>query len=88
MLDLFLVAVVGGIYIVPLYTLLQANAESAQRSRIIATNNVMNALFMVISSAAAVILLSLGLSILQFFLLLAILNGLVAVYLVYMRRVL
>lgn len=85
-IDLFLVAVAGGIYIVPLYTLLQADADPKRRSQIIATNNLMNALFMVISSVAAVILLSLGLSILKFFLLLAVINGVVALYLVYIRH--
>ena len=84
--DLFMVAVAGGIYIVPLYTLLQSDADPQRRSQIIATNNIMNALFMVISSAAAVVLLSLGLSILKFFLLLAVINGVVSLYLVCKRH--
>ena len=85
-LDLFLVSVAGGIYIVPLYTLLQADADPNRRSQIIATNNVMNALFMVISSGLAVFLLAIGLSILKFFLLLAAINGIVALYLVCIRH--
>ena len=85
-LDLFLVSVAGGIYIVPLYTLLQSDADPQRRSQIIATNNIMNALFMVISSAAAVMLLSVGVSILQFFLLLAVVNSIVAIYLLRIRH--
>jgi acyl-[acyl-carrier-protein]-phospholipid O-acyltransferase/long-chain-fatty-acid--[acyl-carrier-protein] ligase len=85
-IDLFLVSIAGGIYIVPLYTLLQADADPQRRSQIIATNNIMNALFMVISSGAAVLLLSMGLSILKFFLVLAVINGIVALYLVRIRH--
>lgn len=84
-IDLFGVAVAGGIYIVPLYALLQSHADPAQRSQMIATNNVMNSFFMVVSSLIAAALLSVGLSILDFFLVLAIVNGAVAAYL-YMTR--
>jgi acyl-[acyl-carrier-protein]-phospholipid O-acyltransferase/long-chain-fatty-acid--[acyl-carrier-protein] ligase len=85
-IDLFGVAVAGGIYIVPLYALLQSQADPMRRSQIIATNNVMNAFFMVVSSLIAAALLSMGLSILDFFLLLAIANGVVAGYLFIIRR--
>lgn len=85
-IDLFGVAVAGGIYIVPLYALLQSQAAPARRSQIIATNNVMNAFFMVVSSLIAAALLSMGLSILDFFLLLAIANGVVAAYLCIIRK--
>jgi hypothetical protein len=85
-IDLFGVAVAGGIYIVPLYALLQSQADPARRSQIIATNNVMNAFFMVVSSLIAAALLSMGLSILNFFMLLAIANSAVAAYLYITRR--
>jgi acyl-[acyl-carrier-protein]-phospholipid O-acyltransferase/long-chain-fatty-acid--[acyl-carrier-protein] ligase len=48
--DLLGIAIATGIYTVPLYAILQTRAEEAQRSRIIAANNIMNALFMVRSS--------------------------------------
>jgi 1-acyl-sn-glycerol-3-phosphate acyltransferase len=48
--DLFFIAVSGGVFTVPLYTLIQQRSGSAQRSRIIGANNIMNALFMVIGS--------------------------------------
>lgn len=85
-IDLFGVAVAGGIYIVPLYALLQSHADPMRRSQIIATNNVMNAFFMVVSSLIAAALLSMGLSILDFFLLLSIANGAVAAYLCIIRK--
>lgn len=80
--DLFAVAIAGGIYIVPLYAMLQADADTHSRSQLIAANNVMNALFMVIASALAALLLTAGLSILSFFTLLAIMNGVITIYLI------
>lgn len=47
---LFLFAVFGGVYIVPLVSLLQTMAPAACRARIIAANNIVNALFMVVGS--------------------------------------
>ncbi len=85
-IDLFGVAAAGGIYIVPLYALLQTHAAPAHRSQTIATNNIMNAFFMVISSIAAAGLLSTGVSILNFFVLLAIINGAVSIYLFVIRK--
>ena len=45
--DLTLIGVFGGFYIVPLYALIQSRSEPHHRSRIIAGNNILNALFMV-----------------------------------------
>ena len=45
--DLMLIGLFGGFYIVPLYALIQERSEPAYRSRIIAANNILNALFMV-----------------------------------------
>jgi hypothetical protein len=78
--DLALVGVFGGFYIVPLYTLIQTRSEPSQRSRIIAGNNILNALFVVLAALLAVVLLDLGLSIPQLFLAAALLNAAVAVY--------
>lgn len=52
--DLLLIGVFGGLYCVPLYALMQERSEESHRARIIAANNIMNALFMVAGAAAAV----------------------------------
>jgi 1-acyl-sn-glycerol-3-phosphate acyltransferase len=78
--DLAMIGVFGSFYIVPLYALIQTRAEKSHQSRIIAGNNILNALFMVISAGMAITLLSLGVTIPQIFLVTALLNALVAVY--------
>lgn len=49
-LDFWLLAILGGFYTVPLYTLIQTRTKPAQRARVIALNNIMNALFMILSA--------------------------------------
>ena len=61
LLDLLLLAVCGGLFSVPLYAIIQEAAAPAQRSRMIAANNIMNALFMVAGAAAAAGLAACGL---------------------------
>ena len=78
--DLTLIGVFGGFYIVPLYTLIQTRTESSHRSRVIAGNNVLNALFVVCAALVSIALLDLGLSIPQLFLSAALLNAVVAIY--------
>ena len=80
MADLFLLALFGGFYSVPLYALIQARAEPSHRARIIAANNILNALFMIVASLMAMALLKAGLTIPQLFLVLALLNACVAAY--------
>lgn len=77
--DIFMIGVFGGFYSVPLYALIQQRSDKRVVSRIIAANNILNALFMVVSALLAVTLLQF-LSIPQLFLVIAILNALVAVY--------
>lgn len=79
-LDLLLIAISGGLYTVPLYAMVQHLSDDEHRARIIASNNIINALFMVVASAATMLLLKIGLSVHQVFLMLAIANGLVAIY--------
>jgi acyl-[acyl-carrier-protein]-phospholipid O-acyltransferase/long-chain-fatty-acid--[acyl-carrier-protein] ligase len=74
--DLFFLAVCGGIYVVPLYALMQHKSEAAHRARVIAANNIMNALFMVASSVGTLVLLNMAFSVPEIFLMLAVLNGL------------
>jgi 1-acyl-sn-glycerol-3-phosphate acyltransferase len=78
--DLFLLGLFGGLYIVPLYALVQTRSDPAHRSRIIAGNNILNAAFIVAAAAIAVGLFAAGLSIPQLILVTAVLNAAVAVY--------
>ena len=78
--DLALLGAFGGIYSVPLYALIQARSKRQHLSRIIAANNIINAIFMVAASLLALAVLALGFSIPQLFLVLAALNIVVAIY--------
>ncbi|WP_028943614.1 MFS transporter [Pseudomonas vranovensis] len=67
--------VFGGFYIVPLYALIQSRTAVNERSRVIAANNILNALFMVVSAIVTIALLSLAeLTIPQLFLVVSLLN--------------
>jgi acyl-[acyl-carrier-protein]-phospholipid O-acyltransferase/long-chain-fatty-acid--[acyl-carrier-protein] ligase len=78
--DLGGIAVCGGIYIVPLYAIMQHRSPPAHRARVIAANNVMNALFMVVSAVLTLVLLALHFTIPEIFLSVALANGVVALY--------
>ncbi len=78
--DLFALGLFGGFFIVPLYALIQLRSAPAQRARIIAANNILNALFMVCGALAAAGLLGDGLSIPALFGVAALCNAVVAVY--------
>jgi hypothetical protein len=79
--DLFLLALFAGFYSVPLYALIQTRCEPSHRARIIAANNILNALFLILAAGLSALALgSLGWSIPQLFLATAIANVLVAAY--------
>lgn len=78
--DLLLIGVFGGFFIVPMYALIQSRSDPAHLARVVAGNNIMNALFMVIAAGAAVLLLQAGLTIPQLFLLTGVINAVVAIY--------
>lgn len=78
--DFFCTSVFGGFFIVPLYALIQERSHPDSRSRVIAANNVMNAVFMVGASVMILIFYSLKMTFPQIFLAICILNALVAVY--------
>ncbi|MCB0391638.1 MAG: MFS transporter [Bdellovibrionales bacterium] len=80
MLDFFMMSVFGGVFIVPLYTLLQERSHTETRSRVIAANNILNALFMVFSSLLVMLFYQLELNTAQIFLVFSILNAIVAIY--------
>jgi len=78
--DLFLLAMFGGLYSVPLYALIQSRSQPSHRARIIAANNILNSLFMIVSALMAIALTSAGVSIPGLFLVTALLNIVVATY--------
>jgi 1-acyl-sn-glycerol-3-phosphate acyltransferase len=78
--DLILIGMFGGFFIVPLYALVQVRSAAAHRARIIAANNILNALFMVSGALAAASLLGNGLSIPWLFAVAAVCNAAVALY--------
>jgi hypothetical protein len=81
MADLLLIGVFGGFYIVPLYALVQSRSAPDHRSRVIAGLNILNALFMVVAALLAMLILGpAGLAIPDLFLISALLNAVVAVY--------
>jgi len=78
--DLCLLALFAGLYSVPMYALIQLRAQPTHRARIIAANNILNALFMIASSVLAGALLGAGLSIPEIFLAVGLANAVVAAY--------
>jgi 1-acyl-sn-glycerol-3-phosphate acyltransferase len=78
--DVLLLGAFGGFYTVPLYALIQSRAAPSHRSRIIAANNIMNAVFMVVSAGVAIGLLKAGLTIPELFLVVGLFNAAVAFY--------
>ena len=80
MFDLGMLALFAGLYSVPMYALIQLRSQPSHRARIIAANNILNALFMVVSSIGVGLLLKADFSIPQVFLATALLNAVVAFY--------
>lgn len=80
MADLALLSFFAGLYSVPMYALIQLRAQPTHRARIIAANNILNALFMIASSVIAGALLKAGATIPQIFLFVGIANAVVAFY--------
>jgi 1-acyl-sn-glycerol-3-phosphate acyltransferase len=82
LLDITLIGLAGGIYIVPLYSMVQARTEDKKRARFIACNNILNSLFVVLASLLGIVLLGVAeFSIPEFFLTIALINVVVAVFL-------
>jgi 1-acyl-sn-glycerol-3-phosphate acyltransferase len=80
LIDIALIGVFGGLFIVPLFALIQTRCDPHHVSRTIAGMNILNALFMVVAAGMAVALLGQGFTIPQLFLITAGLNALVAIY--------
>jgi hypothetical protein len=75
--DLIMIGLSGGLYMVPLYALVQQKSNPCHRSRIIAANNIINALFMVVSALLIILLITAGIDIPHVFFIVAVLNVLV-----------
>ena len=80
MADLFLLSLFAGLYSVPMYALIQLRSQPTHRARIIAANNILNALFMIASSVIVGALLGAKFTIPQVFLFTALANAVVAAY--------
>jgi len=78
--DLALLGAFGGFYSVPLYALIQQRSKRRYLSRIIAANNIINALLMVAAAIVSVVVLEIGFSIPELFLVVAALNAVVSIY--------
>jgi 1-acyl-sn-glycerol-3-phosphate acyltransferase len=79
--DIAMIGLSGGLYIVPLYAMVQARTEESKRARVIASNNILNALFMVFASLMGILLLGVaGFSIPDLFLTVALMNIAIAVF--------
>jgi hypothetical protein len=81
LLDLGLLSLSAGLFSVPMYALIQVRSQVTHRSRIIAANNILNALFMVASALISAALLMAGVSLPALFLCLALGNLLMLVWL-------
>jgi 1-acyl-sn-glycerol-3-phosphate acyltransferase len=81
LLDIALLGLFGGLYIVPLYAMVQARTDPQLRARIIGSNNILNAFFMVLASVLGILFLGVaGFRIEELFLVLALMNIAVAVF--------
>ncbi len=79
--DLAMIGVFGGLYIVPLYSLVQERSDASKVSRVIAGNNIINAIFMVVAAVLGMVVLGvLGWSIPQLFMITVVLHIIVCIY--------
>ncbi len=78
--DLLGISVCGGLFIVPLYAIMQSRSAEDRRSRVIAANNILNAAFMVTGALAASLMLAFEMTVPEVFLVLAVVNAGAAVY--------
>lgn len=80
LLDLLGLSIFSGFFIVPLYTFIQIRTAPTERSRVIAANNILNAIFMVAASLALMLFMKAGLSAPDIFFVLGCMNAVVATY--------
>ena len=80
LIDVAMLGIFGGLFIVPLFALIQTRCDPQHLSRTIGGMNILNALFMIVAAGAAMVMHSLGWSIPQMFLATAIMNAVVSLY--------
>jgi 1-acyl-sn-glycerol-3-phosphate acyltransferase len=80
MIDLGLMSLFAGLFSVPMYALMQLRTPATHRARIVAANNILNALFMIAAALLAGALLSAGFTVPQLFLAVGLANAVVAAY--------
>lgn len=78
--NMTMMAFSSGIFIVPLYAFMQLRSDDGQRSRVVAVNNILNSIFMVLAGGLAALMLAAGFDVLQIFKVAAILNLIATVY--------
>ncbi len=78
--DFFAISFFSGFFTVPLYSLLQKASDVERRSRAIAANNILNALFMVVASLFGMLIFSLGYSLKELFAVLLLLHIAATIY--------
>jgi acyl-[acyl-carrier-protein]-phospholipid O-acyltransferase/long-chain-fatty-acid--[acyl-carrier-protein] ligase len=83
--DLVGVALAAGIFVVPLYAIMQARSDETERARVVAANNILNALFIVAAGGGSAIMLKLGSGVPAIFLVLGIANVVLAAALGFRR---
>jgi acyl-[acyl-carrier-protein]-phospholipid O-acyltransferase/long-chain-fatty-acid--[acyl-carrier-protein] ligase len=79
-IDTFMLSVIGGIYVVPLFAIMQTFSSPLYRSRVIAAHNIVSSAFMVGSALIVMVLIMLGFNVAHVFLIISILNMVVAIY--------
>ena len=80
LIDIALLGVFGGLFIVPLFALIQTRCEPTHLSRTIGGMNILNAMFMIVAAGVAMLMHKMGFTIPEMFLATAILNAVVALY--------
>src|SRR5438874_5007696 len=78
--DLLAIAICGGIFVVPLYAIIQRRSEEAARARIIAAGNIVNALFMTGAALVTALLIAAGFRTPDLYLMLGVMNAGVALW--------
>lgn len=78
--DLFMIALSGGVFVVPLYAIMQHDSDPNYRARTIATCNIVNAFFMVISAVATGAMIGAGVGMAQLFIVMAAIGLMIALY--------
>ena len=82
MIAVTLLGISGGFYIVPLYAMMQAYSPRSHRARVVAANNILNAVFMVSSAIFSILILSvLKIDIKILFIITAVLSAIFSIWL-------